>query len=256
MHRGQSRLWLCLSSGFGRCLTAGEALETRRQVTAGSVLARMGVEHDAATERVRRRDLANHEPIPWRRNQFTLQPQLVEAASQPRGPRGGLPRAVMDLDAGAVVELKFVVLECELHVDQVGRTELRPRCREHIAALEATLMSYRDPSQPLPVREMLAVDESTLNARAGRLAEQIGPAASLSRATAKVGGGALPLLDLDGPVVSLPGGRAMADELRHADTPVIARISDDEVLLDPRTLADDEVQTVAEAVRAALARSR
>ena len=48
-----------------------------------------------------------------------------------------------------------------------------------------------------------------------------------------------------------PGRLARA--LRRADPPVIARIHDGRVLLDPRTLTDDEVEPLAAAVRSALA---
>ena len=70
---------------------------------------------------------------------------------------------------------------------------------------------------------------------------------------AKVGGGALPLYELPGPVVALPGPPdELAARLRGADPPVVGRIADGRLLLDPRTLADDEVELAARAVRAAL----
>jgi L-seryl-tRNA(Ser) seleniumtransferase len=122
-----------------------------------------------------------------------------------------------------------------------------------LAALEATLMSYRDPTEQLPVHQMLAAEESVLEARATSLADRIGRAATVTRATGKVGGGALPLLELEGPVIALSGGHSLAEKLRGGDPPVIARVQDGRVLLDPRTLADDELPVVAEAVRAALA---
>ena len=76
----------------------------------------------------------------------------------------------------------------------------------------------------------------------------------MTRATGKVGGGALPLLELEGPVVALDSApEALARALRHADPPVIARISDGRVLLDPRTLTDADVEPLAVAVRGALA---
>ena len=68
----------------------------------------------------------------------------------------------------------------------------------------------------------------------------------MTRAAAKVGGGALPLLELEGPAVALDAEpEALARALRHGDPPVIARIHDGRVLLDPRTLTDDEVEPVA-----------
>ena len=96
---------------------------------------------------------------------------------------------------------------------------------------------------------MLAADETTLAARAGRLAAEIGNRARVIRATAKVGGGTLPLLELEGPVVALDGDpEALAQSLRTNEPPVIGRIHDGRLLLDPRTLTDEDVVLVAQAV--------
>jgi L-seryl-tRNA(Ser) seleniumtransferase len=103
---------------------------------------------------------------------------------------------------------------------------------------------------------MLRVGEDTLAARCARLRAGIGQSAVAVRVAAKVGGGALPLLELDGPAVAL---ESIADPvevthaLRQATVPVIARIHDRRVVLNPRTLSDDEVDDVVAAVRAALA---
>jgi L-seryl-tRNA(Ser) seleniumtransferase len=129
-----------------------------------------------------------------------------------------------------------------------------------LAALEATLTLYRYPQrarQEIPVLSMLDVSEHELRARAERLAEAIGGGAEIVRATGKVGGGALPLLELEGPAVALHGPAtpvAVARALRDADPPVIARINEGRVLLDPRTVADDELELAAAAARAALVR--
>jgi L-seryl-tRNA(Ser) seleniumtransferase len=80
--------------------------------------------------------------------------------------------------------------------------------------------------------------------------------ARVIRAPAKVGGGALPLLELEGPVCAVDPGTLGADELaqrlRAADPPVIGRTRDGWLLLDPRTLTDDEARIAAEAVVNAL----
>ena len=44
----------------------------------------------------------------------------------------------------------------------------------------------------------------------------------------------------------------LSARLRASDPPIIARIGDDRVLLDPRTIFADQVEAVARAVRAAL----
>ncbi|HEV2813538.1 MAG TPA: L-seryl-tRNA(Sec) selenium transferase [Solirubrobacteraceae bacterium] len=142
----------------------------------------------------------------------------------------------------------------------VGTRDAIAACRRHplaravridklcLAALNATLALYREPERALreiPVLRMLLDDPS---ARAERLAELTG--GEVVQATAKVGGGALPLLELPGPVVALKGPpEALAARLRAADPPVIGRIQDGRLLLDPRTLADDEVELVACALR-------
>jgi len=128
-----------------------------------------------------------------------------------------------------------------------------------LAGLEATLMLYRDPArarQEIPVLAMLTQSESQLAARAGRLQDGIGPPAQAIRTLARVGGGALPLTELEGPAVALQVAGdpvTLAARLRTADPPVIARIHDGRVVLDPRTLSDDEIETVIAAARQALA---
>jgi L-seryl-tRNA(Ser) seleniumtransferase len=123
-----------------------------------------------------------------------------------------------------------------------------------LAALEATLRLYLDPEsarREIPVLRMLDEDPGP---RARRLAGAIGPAAGVVESVAKVGGGALPLLELPGPVVALAGSpERLAARLRAGEPPVLGRIEDGRLLLDPRTLGDDEVDLVAAAVRAALA---
>jgi L-seryl-tRNA(Ser) seleniumtransferase len=146
----------------------------------------------------------------------------------------------------------------------VGRREAVAAARRHplaralridklsLAALEATMRLYRDPDRArreIPTLAMLAADENTLAARAERLATGIGERAAVVRAVGKVGGGALPLLELEGPVVALEGDAdALAGALRRADPPVIARIVDGRVLLDPRTIDDEEIALVIVAV--------
>jgi L-seryl-tRNA(Ser) seleniumtransferase len=155
----------------------------------------------------------------------------------------------------------------------VGRAEAVARARAHplaravridklsLAALEATLRLYRDPAAALraiPVLAMLVADEATLAARAERLRAAAGTG-EIVRVGGKVGGGALPLLELEGPAVAVGGAggavaaEALAAALRAADPPVVGRIHDGRLLLDPRTLTDDEAELAGAALRAALA---
>ena len=150
----------------------------------------------------------------------------------------------------------------------VGRREAIDACRSHplaravridklsLAALEATLSLYRDPRaarRALPVLAMLEAGDDELAARARMLAEAIG--GRVIQATARVGGGALPLLELSGPAVAVDPGPAGADALagalRAGDPAVVGRVHAGELLLDPRTLTDDEARWVGELVAAA-----
>jgi L-seryl-tRNA(Ser) seleniumtransferase len=96
---------------------------------------------------------------------------------------------------------------------------------------------------------MLTATEDELEARAARLAALI-PGTEVVPSAAKVGGGALPLLELPGPVVAVGGGgaEALAAALRRGEPPVIGRIEAGRLLLDPRTLAGDELEAAGHAV--------
>jgi L-seryl-tRNA(Ser) seleniumtransferase len=135
---------------------------------------------------------------------------------------------------------------------------LRPG-RLTTAALAATLALYRDPERALrevPVLAMLAAPPLELQARAARLADATGGV--VVEALARVGGGALPLVDLPGPAVAIdpPGGDAdgLARALRAHDPPLVARIADGRVLIDPRTLPGDELDAAAAVLCAVLGR--
>jgi L-seryl-tRNA(Ser) seleniumtransferase len=144
----------------------------------------------------------------------------------------------------------------------VGTIEAIEACRRHplaravrvdklsLAALEATLALYRDSElarAELPVLAMLEADPAALEARAARLAEACG--GEVVASTAKVGGGALPLLELPGPAVAIDV--ALAQPLRAGDPALVGRIADGRLLLDVRTLTDEETDQAAAAVLAA-----
>ena len=127
-----------------------------------------------------------------------------------------------------------------------------------LAALEATLALYRDPAAAraaLPVLAMLDADPAVLAARAAALAAATG--GEIVATTARVGGGALPLLELPGPAVALDPGPAGADAfaaaLRAGDPALVGRVHGGRLLLDPRTLTDEEARVAAGVVRAARA---
>jgi L-seryl-tRNA(Ser) seleniumtransferase len=150
-----------------------------------------------------------------------------------------------------------------------GRAEAIAACRAHplaralrldklqLAALEATLRLHRD-GGAVPALEMLGADEAELSSRAAAIASAIGTAASLARATSRPGGGTLPLTELEGPVCEVDpgplGAEALAARLRRASPPVVGRIAAGKLILDPRTLTDEEAGLCGAAVNEALGR--
>jgi L-seryl-tRNA(Ser) seleniumtransferase len=135
----------------------------------------------------------------------------------------------------------------------VGTTAALERIRRHplaramridklsLAALEATLELYRDPQRALrevPVLAAAAEATEAVRARAERLAARLG--GEVLATTARVGGGAVPLLEIASFACALDGGEALAAALRAADPPVVALVREGRVLLDCRTLTDDQ----------------
>jgi len=144
----------------------------------------------------------------------------------------------------------------------VGRGELVEKLRRHplqralradkltLAALEGTLALYLEPERALaelPVLRMLREQTPAVRARAERLAELVG--GEVEETVARVGGGALPLAEL--PSFACAVEEELAAPLRDCEPPVVGVIRDGRLLLDCRTLTDDEADEAAAAVLAA-----
>jgi L-seryl-tRNA(Ser) seleniumtransferase len=141
----------------------------------------------------------------------------------------------------------------------VGRADLVERLRRHplqralradkltLAALEGTLALYLDAPERIPVLRMLRDDG--VRARAERLASLTG--GMVEETVARVGGGALPLAELPSFACALE--EELAAPLRATEPPVVGIVRDGKLLLDCRTLADDDVDDVARAVASARA---
>jgi L-seryl-tRNA(Ser) seleniumtransferase len=136
--------------------------------------------------------------------------------------------------------------------DAVARVRRHPLARAvridklSLAALEATLELYRDPARALrevPVLRAVAEPAAAVRERAGQLAVRLG--GDVVPTTARVGGGAVPLLELESFACALDGGDELAAALRCADPPVVARVQEGRVLLDCRTLTDEECQRIS-----------
>ena len=141
----------------------------------------------------------------------------------------------------------------------VGRADLVERLRRHplqralradkltLAALEGTLALLLDPERAadeIPVLRMLREPPEAVRARAERLAQAVG--GEVERTVARVGGGALPLTELESYACAVE--EELAAALRAFEPPVIALVRDGRTLLDCRTLTDAEADEVAAAV--------
>jgi L-seryl-tRNA(Ser) seleniumtransferase len=85
-----------------------------------------------------------------------------------------------------------------------------------------------------------------VRARAERLSALVG--GEVEETVGRVGGGALPLAEL--PSFACAVEEELAARLRDADPPVIALVRDGRCLLDCRTIAEAELDEVANAVAA------
>jgi len=134
-----------------------------------------------------------------------------------------------------------------------------------LAALESTLVLYLDENraiEEIPTLRMLTLDQGRLKRRGRRLLKRLAggvdkeASLNLREDISHVGGGALPLQEIPTMVLAIkPLHLSVNDlekKLRSGAPPVISRISRDELILDMRTIFDDEVPLVADGLRKAL----
>ncbi len=156
-----------------------------------------------------------------------------------------------------------------------GRADLLARIARHplmravrmdkltLAALEATLRLHRDDraSAAIPVWQMIAQPAEALRARAEGWAARLregGIGAETLSGESTVGGGSLPGETLPTTLCAVaPAARMevgeLAARLREGEPPVVARVSRDRLLLDPRTVLPGEDDALLDALRRALA---
>ena len=128
-----------------------------------------------------------------------------------------------------------------------------------IAALVATVAAYRDGTalETLPVWRLIAATPAKLGRRARALAarlEAAGITATVIETTSTVGGGSLPeeTQPSRGVALSAASAARAVGALRRADPPVIARIVNDRVVLDLRSVLPEQDEQLGRAVTIAL----
>ena len=156
--------------------------------------------------------------------------------------------------------------------DLVARLERHPLARAvridkmSLAGLTATLTHYLkgDAESEIPVWRMISADADSVRARARLWKERIGlhegVQVDILPSRSAVGGGSLPGETLPSWVMSVsPGGSGVRPEsllsaLRCQTMPVIARIEEDSVRLDPRTVLPEQDDALVQGLTAALTR--
>ncbi len=130
------------------------------------------------------------------------------------------------------------------------------------AAMEETLKKYRDTEKALrdiPILHMITEPADSMQTRAYRLTEQIqekNPAfhTEVVPVQDQIGGGSAPMVYLPGFAVAVTSDamstQKLETALRGSSLPIVARIHDDRLLLCVRTIAESDVEIIAQAFTA------
>jgi len=213
---------------------------------------------------------------------FTTEPSLEELCSL------GLP-VVDDLGSGALLDTAAYGLAHEPMVQEsiragaalvafsgdkllggpqagilVGQKDLVAKLKKHplaravradklcLAALTATLLHYlRDEAtRAIPVWRMISMPLAEIEERARRWVAELG-AGEVVEGASTVGGGSLPGETLPTQLVALAvkSPNAFAAKLRAQDPPIIARVAEGKVTLDPRTVLEAAEAALLNGVR-------
>jgi L-seryl-tRNA(Ser) seleniumtransferase len=134
-----------------------------------------------------------------------------------------------------------------------------------LAALESTLLLYIDEEkvmEEIPTLRMLSLDTRKLKRRGKRLLKKLSGLADnrivfmVREDVSQVGGGALPLQELPTMVVAIKPldftVNHLEENLRKGEPPIISRISKEELILDMRTVVDEEIPLLAAGIEKAL----
>lgn len=126
-----------------------------------------------------------------------------------------------------------------------------------LAALAATIDHYLrgEALQHIPVWQMIAADPESLKARARAWRSRLG-LGELQQGESTIGGGSLPggMLPTWQLAVDVPHPDRTAALLRQARIPVIGRIAEGQLVLDPRTVLESQDEDLLEVLQAAFRR--
>jgi L-seryl-tRNA(Ser) seleniumtransferase len=156
----------------------------------------------------------------------------------------------------------------------LGKADLITKLRRHplaravrvdkttLAGLQATLLAYLESKaiEEIPVWRMIATPVEALTRRTRKWQhglKETGVSMAVVATQSTVGGGSLPGQTLPTRALALEVASpdALAARLRAADPPIVARIEDDRLLLDPRTVLPEQDTALVEIMCGALAKS-
>jgi len=126
------------------------------------------------------------------------------------------------------------------------------------AALEATLLAYlREDYDSIPALRMMRITGDELQPRAEHIARRLhvstpGLTIEIVESRSVIGGGSAPGASLPSKVLAVKSSTVRADalleHLRQWTTPIVARVEDDQVLLDLRTVEPEQDATLIAAL--------
>ena len=159
---------------------------------------------------------------------------------------GGPQAGIISGDRALVEKLSRHPLARAIRIDKIS-----------LASLTATLMHYLkgEAEAKIPIWKMISAHPDQIRLRAQKWKESLQVDAEIIESKSAVGGGSLPgetlnswSLAIDSAGV-LGGAQALVTRLRENVPPIIARIEGDKVLLDPRTVMENEEDLVVDALR-------
>lgn len=159
-----------------------------------------------------------------------------------------------------------IILGKKLYLDRIKTNPLNRALRIDkltLGALEPTLRLYFDEKEAIkniPTLNMLTISLEEIEKKAKELSlilkrdifRELELAISIRNDNSKVGGGALPLQNLATRVVAVKSEKisinVLEASLRNNRPPIIGRIYQDELLMDVRTIRDDELKEIGTAL--------
>jgi len=122
-----------------------------------------------------------------------------------------------------------------------------------IALLQAIFRTYIEgESDTIPVNDMLSISIEKLHAKAEMLAKKLPCETKVISIQSTIGGGSCPTAQIQsyGVAINIKNKKPQQMEkmLRMHSTPVIARVTDDKLVMDVRTVSESEFETVKAAV--------